>query len=224
MPHRTPEERNPHRPAGEPPAPLGLVLTCSAGCFAPDLLAAQLLPDAWLIHRTPANVVPPYGAGALAEEELLEHTVESLGIRKVVVCGHSTCRLADLLREPDQPADDATVRGWLPFAEAARRALAGLTGPDTRTAAERNALAQLHSVMTHPGIARAVARGSLDVAVWLHDDAAGELLYPGDNGAGFSRLAALHPEHNLGLRPEVMRRPRPRRLPPVLDLRRLCWA
>ena len=196
--------------APTPADPRGLVIACSAECFAPELLALQLQPGAWLVHRTPGNVVPPYGAGYEAEERLLERAVGDLRVGAVVVCGHHPCGVASHLLREGEPAGDFVLRDWLSHAESARRVLAGGEHGE-REAASRNVVAQLANLRTHPAVAAALARGELSVWGWLH---AGELYFPGRDPTTFDRLVALHPEQNRHLRRERgqrCRRPAPGR-------------
>lgn len=178
----------------------GLLLTCAADCFAPDALARELTPGAWLVHRTPGNIVPPFGAGHPVEEALLERAITEFGVGTVVVCGHHPCGVANHLLTPDAPADDFLLRDWLSHAEAARRCVAGLDGAGgERAAAAHNVLAQLTNLRTHPAVAAALAHGSLRLWGWLH---VGELLCSGTLPTAFDRPVVLQPDQNCYLRRE----------------------
>jgi len=194
------------RPAGRV---AGLLFACSAECFAPECLALELNPGHWLVHRTPGNVVPPFGAGCPAEEELVERAVNDLRIDSVVVCGHHPCGVTSHLLPDAEPVDDFLLREWLSHAEAVRRIAQGLRGEGrARAAAEHNVLVQVANLRTHPAVAAAIAGGRLKLWAWLH---AGELLCPG-RGAAFDRPVALDPEQNRHLRRERVlqcRRPSP---------------
>jgi carbonic anhydrase len=189
----------------------GLLITCTAECFPPAALTAELAPGAWTVHRTPGNVVPPFGAGCPVEEKLLERAVTELQVGTLVVCGHHPCAIAAHLLEDGEPADDFVLRDWLSHAEAARRVV---QGHDARAAAAHNVLVQLANLRTHPAVAAAVAQGRLQIWGWLH---AGELLSPGPGQTAFDRPVALHPDQNRYLRRErVLQRrpPSPRRVSP----------
>ncbi|MBY0523035.1 MAG: hypothetical protein K2R98_06535 [Gemmataceae bacterium] len=180
----------------------GLLIACSTECFAAEALEAKLSPGAWLVHRTPGNIVPTFGAGHVAEEEILERAVTDFRVRTVVVCGHHPCGVVAHLLVDGAPHDDFVLRDWLSHAEAARRVVRGLNdaGRD-RTAATHNVLAQLANLRTHPAVAAAQAQGRLELWGWLH---AGELLGPGTDPFSFSRPVALHPDQNRTLRRECV--------------------
>lgn len=205
-----PEDLDSKRPTlvqvGDGAGPVaGLLVTCSAECFAPDLLTHELAPAAWLVHRTPGNVVPPYGAGYDVEEELIERAVHDLGVGTLVVCGHHPCGITAHLRSEGEPADDFVLRDWLSHAAAVRRVLRD-AGGDACAAAAHNVLAQLANLRTHPAVAAALAGGRLQLWGWLY---AGQLLYPSPGQTTFDRLVALHPEQNRYLRRQRVLESRP---------------
>jgi len=203
-----------HLTAGRGDAPVSaLIITCTEDCFDPAILARELAPATWLVHRTPGNVVPPHGTGHHAEENLLEWAVGELQIDTLVVCGHHPCGVARHLLTPDAPADDFVLREWLSHAEAARRCVLGLSGADVlRSAAAHNVRAQLANLGTHPAVAAALAAGSLNLWGWLH---AGELFCPGSSPTCFDRRVAVQPEQNRHLRRERLRPGRPLALPSI---------
>lgn len=189
--------RSAHNPAGRPPS--GLLLTCSRDCFAPALLDPVLEPGAWRLHRTPANVVPPRGAGFSDEENVLERAVAD-GVSTIVVCGHVGCGVLDRLLASEQLEDDFLMRDWLDGAEAARRAVMDSSlclARQSRALVESNVRAQLVHLRTHP----AVAASRVRLFGWVFDHSSGQLLCQGASEA-FDRLAALDPEQNHGLRRE----------------------
>jgi carbonic anhydrase len=179
------------------PAPSALLLTCSADCFAPALLAPALEPGAWRAHRTPGNVVPPRGAGFAEVEAVIEQALAG-GAEAIAVCGHAPCAVLSRLLDP-LGVEEFLLRDWLDAAEAAR--LAALAEGSAclrrraRTLAEHNVRAQLAHLRTHP----AVAAGRVRLFGWLYDHAAGRLLREGASG-GFDRCVALDPDQNRWLR------------------------
>jgi carbonic anhydrase len=199
-------------PAGPPSA---VMIACSAECFAPAALTAALRPDAWLVHRTPAALMPPWGAGFPTEEEVLADAA-ARGAGTVVVCGHTSCSVLAGVLESDG-CDDFVLRDWLTLAETTRRASAEQPPASRlRTAVGHCVLAQLAHLRTHP----VVASGAVRLFGWVHDDATGQMLCPAADGGPFVRRVALLPEQNRWLRPDYVRRhlsePRPNGRTPYL--------
>lgn len=172
----------------------GLIVACSSQCFEPEELTRELAPGSWIIHRTPGNIIPPFGVGYHVEEELLEQAIRDFGIGMLVVCGHHYCEMTAHLVNDGEENDDFVLRNWLTFAEAARYLADDSDGVQrARTAAEQNVLVQMANLRTHPAVAAALAQGQLQLWGWLHDD---ELLYPRPGQATFDHPVALHPEQN----------------------------
>jgi len=181
----------------------GLLITCSSECLSPDVLEKHLYPQRWLIHRTPGALVPPYGTGQHVEEALVNHAVNVLGVREVVVCGHVPCAITEHLL-PGKPAPrDVILRHWLTHAEAARAILAALPAADKRVASERCVLTQAQNLLTYPVISASMATGRLSLWTWLLDEPCQALFHATSDSAHFSRPVALNPEQNTGLRPSV---------------------
>lgn len=192
---------------GQEAAYSGLLIACSVECFAPAILELELAPGAWLVHRTPGNIIPPFGAGHTIEEEFLEQAVDDLRIGTLVVCGHHPCGIAAHLLAKGETSDDFVLRDWLSHAEAARYVVQGLADADKkRAAAAQNVLAQLVNLRTHPAVAAAFDGGRLKLWGWLH---AGELLSPNPRQTSFDRPVALDPDQNRHLRRERVLQLRP---------------
>ena len=51
----------------------------------------QTKPGELFIQRTAGNIVPPYGSVFAGEACTIEYAVMALGIKDIVICGHSHC-------------------------------------------------------------------------------------------------------------------------------------
>src|SRR4051812_44993724 len=68
--------------------PTALMITCSDSRIVPALMC-QCEPGDLFICRNAGNIVPPYddrGGGVAAT---IEYAIDALGVRHIVVCGHS---------------------------------------------------------------------------------------------------------------------------------------
>ena len=70
--------------------PLALFVTCSDSRINP-ILITQTEPGELFIVRNAGNIVPPHHPLPGGEEATIEFAVAELGIRDVIVCGHTRC-------------------------------------------------------------------------------------------------------------------------------------
>ena len=111
--------------------PLALFITCSDSRIDPSMLT-QTKPGELFIMRNAGNIVPPYGASSCGEAATIEYAVAVLGVRDIVVCGHSHCGAMTGLLHPDSLAELPLVRCALPG-----------VAEDTRAMRRRDALLKL---------------------------------------------------------------------------------
>src|SRR5262249_57787487 len=67
-----------------------LFITCSDSRINPNLIP-QTDPGELFILRNAGNIIPPYGAGHGGAAATIEFAIVALGVKDVVVCGHSEC-------------------------------------------------------------------------------------------------------------------------------------
>lgn len=181
--------------------PDALFLTCSDSRINPNQLT-QADPGELFIMRNAGNIVPPYGALQGGEAATIEFGVAGLGVKDIIVCGHSQCgAMKGLLDLPSQDLFPA-LRSFLGHAEATRRIMREnykhLEGEALLTATvEENVLVQLENLRTHPVVAAKLARKELNLHGWVYkletgvvfsyDPAEGQFLPLGEQrGAGLS--------------------------------------
>jgi carbonic anhydrase len=156
--------------------PQALFITCSDSRIDPNLLT-QTDPGELFILRNAGNIVPPYGPQSGGEAATIEYAVGVLGVRDIIVCGHSHCGAMSGLLAPEQLADLPAVRAWLAHAEATAR----IMKENYRSLAEQkdsrallsatvseNVLVQLENLRTHPCVLAAMSRRELKVHGWVY--------------------------------------------------------
>ena len=84
------------RLAAKQQRPIALLITCSDSRINPNLITQTDPGDLFLI-RNAGNIVPPYGAVSSGEIATIEYAVSVLGIRNIILCGHSHCGALDAL-------------------------------------------------------------------------------------------------------------------------------
>jgi carbonic anhydrase len=159
--------------------PLALFVTCSDSRVNPNLIT-QTDPGELFIVRNAGNIVPPHSPAPGGEEATIEFAVAELGIKDVIVCGHTRCGAMKGLLNPDGLADLPAVRHWLGHADATRRIIrekyAHLSDlPLLTVAAQENVLVQLEHLRTHPAVAAGLARGDLKLHGWVYKIETGDV-------------------------------------------------
>jgi carbonic anhydrase len=154
--------------------PVALFITCSDSRIDPSLLT-QTEPGELFILRNAGNIVPAYGAVENGgEAATIEYAVSVLGVKDIVICGHSHCGAMSGLLDQSQLAKLPAVRAWLSHAESTQRIIeenySHITDSAKRLTAtvEENVLVQLEHLQTYPTVAAALDRKALNLHGWVY--------------------------------------------------------
>ncbi|HJQ45165.1 MAG TPA: bifunctional SulP family inorganic anion transporter/carbonic anhydrase [Amycolatopsis sp.] len=170
--------------------PETLFLTCGDARIVPNLITSSGPGDLFTM-RNIGNLVPDHATCADGADASigasLEFAVDVLGVREIVVCGHSSCGAMKALLG-GTPDDAPALRSWLRHAEpsvdrARTRPPLTIDGELPESEGDRlalhNVLQQLDRLREYPTIARAEARGDIELLgmyfdvgaarVYLHD-------------------------------------------------------
>ena len=178
-------------------SPETLFITCSDSRINPNLLT-QTDPGELFILRNAGNIVPPHGAANGGEGATIEFAVAVLGVRDVIVCGHSHCGAVKGLLDPESLKEVPAVRQWLGHAEATRRIVCEKYSDRSgaallTTAVEENVLVQLENLKTHPSVASKLALGKLKLHGWVYKIETGEVFAYDPTRGQFVPLAEAVP-------------------------------
>lgn len=159
--------------------PDALFITCADSRINPNLIT-QTNPGDLFILRNAGNIIPPYGAANGGEGATIEFAVAALGVKDIILCGHSHCGAIKGLLHPETLTDLPTVSTWLSHAEATRRTVKenypGLNDEQLlNVAIQENVLVQLENLRTHPTIAARLSRGQLNLHGWIYKIETGEV-------------------------------------------------
>jgi carbonic anhydrase len=159
--------------------PETLFITCSDSRIDPNLLTGSRPGDLFIL-RNAGNIVPPHGAMASGEAATIEYAVAALGVKDIIVCGHTHCGAMKGLLNPDQVAGLPAVSSWLEHAATTRRIIADHYShlPEDRklvAAIEENVLVQLEHLRTLPAVASRLRRGDLHLHGWVYKIETGEV-------------------------------------------------
>ncbi|MDO1449329.1 carbonic anhydrase [Rhodocytophaga aerolata] len=152
--------------------PEALFITCSDSRINPNLLT-QTKPGELFIMRNAGNIIPTFGAANGGEGATLEYAVTALGIRDIIVCGHSHCGAMHGLLHQDKLTSMPSVVSWLQHADATRRIVEekypDLTAEEKLLATvKENVLVQLANLRTHPSVAAGLAMGKITLHGWVY--------------------------------------------------------
>ena len=160
--------------------PDALFITCSDSRISPNLLT-QTPPGELFIVRNAGNIVPRHGAAlGSGEAAAIEFAVAALGVRDVIVCGHSHCGAVRALLDPASTVDLPALRSWLEHATETRQIVDASYRelPEDRrlvAAIEENVLVQLEHLQTHPVVAKHLGQGRLALHGWVYKIETGEV-------------------------------------------------
>lgn len=184
--------------------PETLFITCSDSRIDPTLLT-KAQPGDLFILRNAGNIVPPHGVGNGGEAATIEFAVAALGVKDIIICGHSHCGAMHGLLHPEQVASLPAVSSWLSHAEMTRRIMrenyGHLEGDRLLTATvEENVLVQIENLQTLPAVGSRLVRGDLHLHGWVYKIETGEVFaYDGGKGQ-FVKLAEYHPQIETSVR------------------------
>lgn len=188
--------------------PETLFITCSDSRIDPNLLTRSKPGDLFIL-RNAGNIVPPHGAACGGEAATIEFAVGALGVKDIIICGHSHCGAMKGVLEPEMVATLPAVAAWLAHADATRRIVQAnykhLDGDRLVMAAvEENVLVQLENLRTLPAVAAQLAQGNLHLHGWVYKIATGDVFaYDLASGQFIPVAKYQHPDSDDAVRHRV---------------------
>jgi carbonic anhydrase len=159
--------------------PETLLITCSDSRVVPDLIV-QSGPGDLFVCRNAGNIAPSYGDASGGVSATIEYAVLALGVKDIIICGHSDCGAMNALLHREKVAGMPSVAHWLRYADRAeavvRENYAHLPPQAMLNALiEENVLTQLDNLKTHPCVASKLRNGSLALHGWVFDIESGRI-------------------------------------------------
>jgi len=155
-------------------SPQVLFITCSDSRVVPALITGAR-PGELFELRTAGNIVPPYASEhPTGEACTIEYAVEVLGVRDVVVCGHSHCGAVGALVRGDDLTAVPAVRDWL--THATPRPEGAQEDPAVAEGVQSHVLTQLLRLRSYPYIERKLKDRQLSVHAWFYEVHTGTVL------------------------------------------------
>lgn len=159
------EGQNPHT----------LFITCSDSRVLAELIT-QSQPGDLFVVKNIGNIVPSYSVTGSSNSTAaaIEFAVEVLGVKDIVVCGHSLCGAMSALLEGLPKSDTMPhLCEWLELAAPVRKIVESnynhLTDPVARTTAAglENVLFSLENLRSYPIVEKRLADGTLHLHGWF---------------------------------------------------------
>jgi carbonic anhydrase len=180
----------------EKQSPHTLFITCADSRIDPIALTNSSTGEIF-VARNIGNMVPAYGEMLGGVSAVIEFAVTSLGVRHIVVCGHTHCGAMHALLDPESIEGMPTVKSWLRNAHAALSVAETLHTRASGTPTERplidvlteqNVLLQMQHLKTHPSVAGAIARDELTISGWIYSIGTGEVRIAADGQRTFTPI------------------------------------
>ncbi|MEV4946040.1 carbonic anhydrase [Streptomyces sp. NPDC053755] len=149
-------------------SPEVLFITCADSRVVPALITGAR-PGQLFELRTAGNIVPPYGSAAPSgEAATIEYAVEVLGVRHIVVCGHSHCGAVGAVVRGDDLDAVPAVRDWLAHA-AEEPVCSDPADPTVAEAVQHHVLTQLLRLRSYPCVGKRLDSGRLRLHGWYYE-------------------------------------------------------
>lgn len=176
--------------------PEALFITCSDSRIDPNLIT-NTDPGAIFVLRNIGNIVPPLGTESDSEEAVIEYALVGLGVKHVVICGHSHCGAMKGLLHPEGLASAPAVASWLTHAEKTRQVVeqkyGRLQADELLDAAvAENVLVQLENLRTLPSVSSRLARNEVQLHGWVYKIETGEVFVLDPNAGQFRPFAEAY--------------------------------
>jgi carbonic anhydrase len=155
------------------------MISCADSRVVPEHIM-QAQPGDLFVCRNAGNIVPPFSNHTGGVSSTVEYAVMALGVRDIIVCGHSDCGAMKALMKPEMMENMPNVAAWLRHSAAAHsvvsRGYPDLENDEAvRVATLENVVAQIAHLRTHPSVASGIARGEIALHGWFFDINAGAI-------------------------------------------------
>jgi carbonic anhydrase len=163
--------------------PRYLVIACSDSRVDPSHVL-NCKPGDLFVIRNVANLIPPYETDPHyhGTSAALEFGVCGLGIKEIIILGHSQCGgIMSLLAEDKETKEGSFIAKWMELAQISETAINTLSHHSIVEKANvcgKNALlGSLKNLQTFPWIAEKVHFGEIHIHAWYFDLVSGTIFF-----------------------------------------------
>jgi carbonic anhydrase len=179
--------------AQEGQQPQALMISCADSRVMPETIT-QSGPGELFVCRNAGNIVPPFSTANGGVSSAIEYAVLALGVRDIIVCGHSDCGAMKGLCHPELLEPMPNVAAWLKHSYAAHSIVCEAYPADlserqkVRAVAMENVVVQLDHLRTHPSVAAKLATNDVTLHGWFFDIETGEVQVYDGAAASFTEI------------------------------------
>jgi carbonic anhydrase len=160
-----------------------LFVTCSDSRIDPNLLTGSH-PGDLFICRNAGNIIPPHSNETGGMTASIEYAVAVLGVRHIIVCGHTDCGAVKGALDVDGLKGLPHVQEWLGHCRSAMEIVrerhdipadCPVGGEHLNEAIEENVLQQVQHLKTHPVVAAKMATHKVEIHGWVYNIKSGTI-------------------------------------------------
>ena len=160
-----------------------LFVTCSDSRIDPNLMTGSA-PGDLFICRNAGNIVPPHSNETGGMTASIEYAVAVLGVRHIIICGHTDCGAVTGALDVDNIKGLPHVKEWLGHCRSAIEIVRERNGIPSdqcvghehlNEAIEENVLQQVQHIRTHLAVAARLATGKVHLHGWIYNIESGDI-------------------------------------------------
>lgn len=174
-------------------SPEVLFITCSDSRIDPNLLTGSL-PGDLFICRNAGNIIPPHNNQTGGMTASIEYAVSVLGVRHIIVCGHTDCGAIKGALDLEGVKGLPHVSEWLGHCRSAMEIVRErndiphdqpVSIEHLDEAIEENVQQQVQHLRTHPVVAAKIATNKVQVHGWVYNIKSGDIRCCGQKDDSF---------------------------------------
>ncbi len=157
-------------------SPHTLFITCADSRIVPNLFT-HTGPGEMFVERNPGTIIPAYNHESAGELASIEYAVSALGVRNVIVCGHSDCGAMKGILRPEKVAPFTAVARWLELCAPLRDRIDPSLSEEEqiRQVTELNVRTQLENLERLPPVEARLAKGDIALFGWVYQIETGQV-------------------------------------------------
>ena len=170
-----------------------LFVTCSDSRINPNLFTSTGPGDLFIL-RNAGNIIPAYSTGG-GEAATIEFAVEGLGVKHIIVCGHSNCGAIEAAIHPEKMLNMPSLSQWIninltPTLDLIKQNYANLDSNSLlNVLLQENVLKQVEDLKTHPSVTSKLLQNKISVHAWLYKIETGEIFSFNPNEEQFELIS-----------------------------------
>lgn len=172
-------------------SPEVLFITCSDSRIDPNLIT-QTQPGELFVIRNAGNIVPPHTAESDGIVASIEFAVVALGVKHIVVCGHSNCGAMKGALNTSGLTALPKVKSWLNYCSEAVALVESREGDlmsdELNSVTQENVFLQIRRLEQYPEISKRLAKGDIEIHGWVYEIGDGTIRYFNQEKEAFIEL------------------------------------